>query len=69
MIAPTIYSVLSQKKIKTDLLFYILLLTTVLGIGTTFTDLNIDRATLGLVLFLTPTFIIAYEHIRTKQLR
>tara|TARA_B100001564_G_scaffold314292_1_gene288310 strand:+ start:620 stop:2005 length:1386 start_codon:yes stop_codon:yes gene_type:complete len=69
MIAPTIYSVLSQNEIKTDLLFYILLLTTILGIGTTFTDLDIDRATLGLVLFLIPTFIIVYEHIRTKQLR
>ena len=69
MIAPTIYSVFSQNEIKTDLLFYILLLTTILGIGTTFTDLEIDRATLGLVLFLIPTFIIVYEHIRTKQLR
>ena len=69
MIAPTIYSVFSQNEIKTDLLFYILLLTTILGIGTTFTDLEIDRATLGLVLFLIPTFIIVYEHVRTKQLR
>ena len=59
----------ASNKIKTNLLFYILLLTTILGIGTTFTDLNIDRATLGLALFLIPTFIIVYEHIRTKQLR
>ena len=69
MISPTIYSVLSNNEIKTNLLFYILLLTTILGIGTTFTDLDIDRATLGLALFLIPTFIIVYEHIRTKQLR
>ena len=69
MISPTIYSVLSNNKIKTNLLFYILVLTTILGIGTTFTDLDIDRATLGLALFLIPTFIIVYEHIRTKQLR
>ena len=44
MIAPTLYALLSKKKIPTELLFYVLASITILGIGSTFTTLPIDRA-------------------------
>ena len=69
MIAPTVYGVLSDRKIKTNVLFYVLILTTLIGIGSTFIDIEIERATLGLVVFLVPTAYIFYEHFKTKQLR
>ena len=69
MIAPTVYGVLSDRKIKTNVLFYVLILTTLIGIGSTFIDIEIERATLGLVVFLVPTVYIFYEHFKTKQLR
>jgi Na+/proline symporter len=69
MISPTIYAVYCRKKISTNLLFYTLLATTILGIGSTLIDIPIDRATLGLVVFLIPAGIIAYEHNKSKQLR
>ena len=52
MLAPTLYALLSTKKIPTNLIFYTLVAITILGIGSTFTTLPIDRAGLGLVLFL-----------------
>lgn len=69
MISPTVYAVYSKKTISTNLLFYILLTTTILGIGSTFFAIPIDRATLGLVVFLIPALVIAYEHKKAKQLR
>jgi len=68
MIFPTIYAVFSEKQIKTDLLFYVLVATTVIGIGSTFTTLPIDRATLGLIVFTIPAAVTVYEHYR-QQLR
>jgi hypothetical protein len=69
MISPTIYAVYSEKKISTNLLFYVLLATTILGIGSTFVDIDIDRATLGLVVFLIPAGVLLYEHFKRQQLR
>ena len=69
MISPTIYAVYSKRVISTNILFYTLLITTVLGIGSTMIDIPIDRATLGLVVFLIPAGIIVYEHNKSKQLR
>ena len=68
MIAPTVYGVLSDRKIKTNLLFYVLILTTLIGIGSTFTSLPIDRAGLGLLVFIVPTIFILYEHYQHKKL-
>ena len=64
MIAPTLYALLSKKKIPTELLFYVLTSITILGIGSTFTTLPIDRAALGLILFLIPVGFIGYEHFK-----
>ena len=64
MLAPTLYALLSTKKIPTDLIFYTLVIITILGIGSTFTTLPIDRAGLGLVLFLIPTAVIGYVHYK-----
>jgi len=64
MIAPTLYALLSKKKIPTELLFYVLASITILGIGSTFTTLPIDRAALGLILFLIPVGFIGYEHFK-----
>jgi hypothetical protein len=69
MISPTVYAVYSKKIISTNLLFYTLFTTTILGIGSTFFAIPIDRATLGLVVFLIPALVIAYEHKKAKQLR
>ena len=69
MIAPTVYAVYSDNNINANRLFYILLAIAVIGIGSTFTEIEIDRATLGLVVFLVPTAYIFYEHFKTKQLR
>ena len=69
MIAPTVYGVYSDNNINANRLFYILLAIAVIGIGSTFTEIEIDRATLGLVVFLVPTAYIFYEHFKTKQLR
>jgi len=64
MLAPTLYALLSTKKIPTNLIFYTLVAITILGIGSTFTTLPIDRAGLGLVLFLIPTAVIGYVHYK-----
>lgn len=64
MLAPTLYALLSRKKIPTDLIFYTLLVITILGIGSTFTTLPIDRAGLGLILFMIPTAVIGYVHYK-----
>ena len=64
MLAPTLYALLSRKKIPTDLIFYTLLVITILGIGSTFTTLPIDRAGLGLILFMIPTMVIGYVHYK-----
>ena len=64
MLAPTLYALLSKKKIPTDLIFYTLVTITILGIGSTFTTLPIDRAGLGLVLFVIPTAVIGYVHYK-----
>ena len=52
------------EKIPTDLIFYTLVTITILGIGSTFTTLPIDRAGLGLVLFVIPTAVIGYVHYK-----
>ena len=64
MLAPTLYALLSKKKIQTDFIFYTLVTITILGIGSTFTTLPIDRAGLGLVLFVIPTAVIGYVHYK-----
>tara|TARA_E500000178_G_C16606275_1_gene566969 strand:- start:89 stop:556 length:468 start_codon:yes stop_codon:yes gene_type:complete len=69
MIAPTVYAVYSDNNINANRLFYILLAIALIGIGSTFTEIELDRATLGLVVFLVPTAYIFYEHFKTKQLR
>lgn len=63
-LTPTIYGVFCSKVIKTNLLFYTLLITGVIAFGLMSYNVPIDRFVLSLIIFLIPTSVIVYQHYK-----
>jgi hypothetical protein len=62
-VAPTLYALFSSRQIKTDLVFYTLIIGGIFGTIATYFNL-VDKLVLSLVMLSLPALAVAFQHFR-----
>lgn len=66
-VVPTLYALFADRIIKTDTVFWSMLITGAFGLYATISKLPIDKLNLSLIMITVPTLAVAYEHFRSKH--
>ena len=66
-VAPTLYALFVDRIIKTNTVFWSILITGSLGIYVLFAKLPVDKLHLSLVMIMVPACFLFYEHMRAKK--